>query len=193
MTSRRILIGVLCVTVATLLLSGSASALNFFGPEDLDESVTTPLGPALPVIADGGLLISVTPSINGISYSMQVSEHQVTIIRDYIDVFVDDMAYIPFGESDGEGLMVPASPTEYDGVVELDIELSGKSKGQLLIVPLINFPEGTEGYVVPLMVHDGDYVVPLIYTPRGHYQSQNKHSVNPWGFEYDLGMALDYI
>ncbi|MCK4718916.1 MAG: hypothetical protein KAT70_09625, partial [Thermoplasmata archaeon] len=79
---------------------------------------------------------------------------------------------------------------EQDKITILDDTPTGLAKVSRVYLPLINWPQGTEGYVYPIQLdEEGSYYVPLITGSdiRNREEISNPHSV-----QYTSLLPLDY-
>lgn len=108
-------------------------------------------------------------------------------------LFISLMGLDTPGSESISGTLIEANEdTEHLGIYTLNTDLQKKANGQLLILPLINYPEGTQGYVMPVLYTEVGYIVPLIQMPKGHLN--NWHGLeNEWDLEYDRGIAINYF
>ena len=203
--------------VAILVLGAPASAFNYYGYTELDELQDLGENLGIPTFRiDNNLYFSGSISNDELSLSFPIvmggggggSWHDINMIAEVttdttidgvLTTGVSEKLFIRLvvtgtsvSETDRGTLIETTRDTEHSGIFTMNMDLQKKAKGQLLILPLINYPEGTHGYVMPLIHTDDGYIVPLIQMPKGHLN--NWHGLeNEWGLEYDDGVAINYI
>jgi len=206
----RIFAIVLCM-VALLVVPGWGQAMNFHEPADLDKIIIDQdrrlLVPVIESPSQYGLLVA-TEFHNaplGLSLQMpmiEVDGEKIFVLTEnqegrlYIQLLGSEETY---SSPTSTVLGIKTTISDYSGIRTIDNTPEKQANGRMVFIPLINYPEGTNGYVMILLPNpDGPgLIIPLLEMPRGHLMAQqhtdNPHvDNNPWEIEYDLLMAVDY-
>ena len=194
---------ILCVlALVSITFCGTVSGHDHYLPEEMDDIQYLDGKPFFPVWAfDTGLYFSQDLYGADLNLHFSISEHipgdisgaTGMEISTVMDISGDrELAYISFSSSsEPSPRVLYPEETDYFNIFKLSTEPSKQAQGQLLMVPLVNYPAGTTGQVAPILELDGEYIVPLIQMPRGHLN--NHHSeTNEWGITYDSLVQLDY-
>jgi len=197
---KRALAVALCVVIVVILVPGWSQAANTYHIDELPTIIVERdrlLLPITQIHGERGIFIATDLQCDslGLAFDMPLYEGVFVLTENddgllYIQLLKDGDEYeTPTGRVVG----IETEATDYPGVRVMDDTPEGIARGRQVLIPLINRPVGTDGYVMQI-VRDGDsYILPLLQAPKGHTNPRNPHDpYNPWGIEYDATMAVDY-